>query len=948
MCGQQGRVSVRVLGAIEVLDPGGVPIASIPKTQRRIVGLLAANAGSAVTVDRFIDVLGVSKAGLHATVSRLRKTIGRDAIVTTDAGYVLADVGVDAVQFEELLTAAAGLASTQRPAPLRDALARWRGEPFADFAHEEWTRADSLRLGELHAGAVEDYAHAQIELGRPTESVAILTAHIERHPLRDRPRSLLMSSLAAQGRNTEAMRVAREYRKFLRDEVGTQPSKSFERVERSIAAGEARWDSGDAGDQRSFTTNIAAEPDGFIVRSEVDDVVRLVDSHRLVTLVGPGGIGKSRCMTAAARELTDRRAADGQHVRSAGTWFVDLSVVDAGSGDHAVAVAAAVADAMGLQRQADLTLLQTIVDHLRTRSAILALDNCEHVLDETRALTRDLLAECSELVVVATSRLRLGVSFEYVVELGPMPAAEANDLFNTRVAEDGAGPFPAPDVAALCALLDHYPLAIELAAGWMRSMSPAEITERLIDHPELLQSKLADVTVRHASLSAALAWSIDQLTQRDAEMLSRMVVFRGPFDLAAVESVVADAGITQFELLSSVHTLVEHHLVHRDQGTAHYRLLEPIRQHLLGANQISSELHQRHAHFFTSLACDVAEGILTAEEPRLMHDFRMSLPDGRAAISWAISQHRPDMIEPMMRRMPLLVNFQVFLEVGDWAGQALSAFEARADDLPGTRATAATGWFWLERFEESEALFDELEATLDDRELEGVVAHVRSHQAVFSGDRARAIEFADRCGMIGDEIGDPVFQLQRLVVHLDPAAIKLADTIGSPSLMAYSRWFAWLAIDADQRSRSMLPDEAMQLANTSANAFCIAQAHSFLASRLVRAGDVSTGAAELGTAIERMLRLRSPMLVWVAVDQAASALALLPDQADGAVTLWAALEAAGRSTTAQTYLVPGTVEGAHRTLTQQQIDAAAARGSELAMDTAVEFALDRLEKLASL
>lgn len=929
-----------MLGPIEVRSESG-SAATLPRAQRRIIAVLAAEEGGVVSLDRLMDVLHVSKAAIQTAVSRTRDSIGVDSIATRPDGYALGEVDLDVDRFCELIQRAAGAQTLDREIILGEALALWRGEPFAEFIHEDWTRPAAVRLGEIHSTATEDHAKALLDAGRPRESAAAMRAHVERHPLRDRPREILMSALSAQGRSTEALRVARDYRRYLDETVGTTPSATFDHLERSIASGTHTAAPLPSQSTRISTTNVGPEPNRLVDRPEIDQVVELLASARLVTMVGPGGIGKSRCAIAIARRFVERLDAAGPSHRTSGVWFVDLASTDDRSTDLTVVVS----EAIGLRRQAGLTRGETIVQFLQDRSTLLVLDNCEHVIASARDLSSALLDQCPGLVILATSRLRMRTSTERVVDVAPMAPESAAELFEARVAECGAGPFQRTDVAALCEQLDNYPLALELAAGGTRVLSPAEILARFVAHPASLDSNTVDGPSRHTSLATALEWSLAQLGPEATSILHSMTVFRGAFDLASALAVVGSDVETEV-FLGLLETLVEHHLLRRDHATARFRILEPIRQHLASAAPLTAELEERHARYFAAFTRRAVRDKFTEAEAAASRALRRSLPDVRAAVQWAIANQDPTLVEFMMERMAMTVSAEVFIEGGEWAERALAAFEADAAEMPATALAAAVGCFWLERFEESERLFDRVATTTTGPLQLGILEMVQGFVAIFSGDFARAAQCARRCGEIGRTIGEPIFELQPLITEMDPAAIEVADRLGSPSRSAVARWFAWLSLDVNLRGQSRLPDEGVALAFESGDPYVIAQGLSFLASRLLRSGDTAQGAGELANAVERMLRLRSPTLVWAAVDQSASALAIIDGQQDGAVTLWSALEGAGRASAAQTYMVPGTVEAARAALSSTELEMATLAGSVLSMDAAVAFALERLDQVA--
>ena len=515
-----------MLGSLEVVDGAGGAVRLVSTPQRRLAAMLAAHGGSVVSADRLSEALDISKGGLQTAVSRLRKSLGAEFVVTESPGYALRGVTVDAAAFEDEVDPARSAEPHRRTEMLDRALGRWRDDAYLEFADEEWARGAAARLSELRASATEDLSEALITTGASAAAVALLVEHIDRYPLRDRPRGLLMRGLAAQGRQSEALRAYRSYRTHLGEAVGTEPSTELQALERKIVGGWRDASEPSAGgsstdrDRLIRTHNLRPHLNDFIDRPEVAEVVDLIGSHRLVTVLGPGGFGKSRLVEAAGLQVVDS-ADDGADDRWCnGVWFVDLAPLPSGGGE----VALAVAQSLGLTRRPDFTVSDTVVEFLRDRNVLLILDNCEHVLDGVHTFVEQLFTTADGVDVLASSRVRLNLAPERTFVLEPMANDLALELFEARVAEIGAGPFPVADSARLCAVLDHYPLAIELAAGRCRALTAAELTERLGDHPDVLRASRSAADQRHASVTVALDWSLTQLASGARTVLERAAV----------------------------------------------------------------------------------------------------------------------------------------------------------------------------------------------------------------------------------------------------------------------------------------------------------------------------------------------------------------------------------------------------------------------------------------
>jgi predicted ATPase/DNA-binding CsgD family transcriptional regulator len=332
-------------------------------------------------------------------------------------------------------------------------------------------------------------------------------------------------------------------------------------------------------------------------RPELAEAKRLLTAARLVTLTGPGGVGKTRLGVRLAQQVA--------HAFPDGVWFVQLAAVQ----DDAI-VAHAVADALGLRDEGDRPPLDVLVEHLAGRRLLLVLDNCEQVRDACAALIGRVLAATDGPRVLATSRHRLGLAEEHLLPVPPLrvPAQGAPlhqgdsdefaalQLFADRAAAVVPGFAIGAEnhaaVARLCRRLDGLPLAIELAAVRMRVLGVDQLVERLDDRFRLLTAGSPVASPRHQTLRSAVDWSHDLCTPREQLAWARLAVFAGSFDLNAAEAVCAGRGLDRAEVLDAVAGLLEKSiLVREDAGhTVRYRLLAILRQYGLERLEASGEL----------------------------------------------------------------------------------------------------------------------------------------------------------------------------------------------------------------------------------------------------------------------------------------------------------------------------------------------------------------------
>ncbi|PSK85948.1 putative ATPase [Murinocardiopsis flavida] len=578
---------VAILGPLEVVDDGvGVDIGGA-RLRSLLIGL-SLQVGRTVAPDTLAAAVWPGDGptdpvnALQSLVSRLRRALPADRLLSVPGGYRLdlpADA-VDAHRFERL--AGEGHRSVRDGEPemalrlLREALGLWRGELPAeapDAAHR--------RLAELRLTAAEDHAAAALALGRTDGLVAELEGLAAAHPFRERLRGLVIRALHADGRQAEALASYEEFRGFLAAELGADPGAELKEAHVAALRGETA--------PRRRTGNLPAPATGFVGRAaELDRIAARLDAGRLVTLVGPGGAGKSRLAAEAA-----------------GRWAPPVWLVELGPVTDPDAVAHAAADALGAR---DPGLLSAPVDPLDgvTRalagtSALLVLDGCEHLVDAAAALAGELLRRCPGLRIVATSREPLGIPGEAVCPVGPLPGEEAVRLFADRAAAVRPGfavtPGNAADIGALCERLDGLPLAVELAAALLRSLPLDELVDRLgdgLDIPESRTGRPADP--RHRTLRAVVAWSWRLLAEDERRLARRLAVFPGGVTVESAEA-VGGAGADLLAALADRSVL-------RFDGRR-YSMLATIRAY--GREELvrSGELTRArvaHAAYFTGLA----------------------------------------------------------------------------------------------------------------------------------------------------------------------------------------------------------------------------------------------------------------------------------------------------------------------------------------------------------
>ena len=435
-------MEVKFFGEFEAVE-SGVPVPVRGAKQRTVLALLALHRGNPVSADRLIDALwGDGQVAnpvnaLQAQIGQLRRTLGATAIVTSDAGYAL-DIGpddVDAVRFEQLVAKGQRLLEEGETAlastALGEALRLRRGEPLTEFAYAGFADAERAHLADLTLVAIETRAEADLVLGRHGELVGELEALCREHPLRERLWELLMLALYRAGRQAEALRAYTEARDRLVHELGIDPGPALRELEaRILAQDPSLAAAGPAGLEAvptpMATGNLRERLSSFVGRTaELQELSEAVRSSRLVTLIGPGGVGKTRLAVELAATLR-------QEHRD-GAWLVEFANVTEPDG-----VAPAVAGALGVAAAGLIgppspdSTVELIVRDLAGRSLLVVFDNCEHVIDQTAALAETLVGTVPGLRLIATSREPLGVPGEVLVSVGPLGLPAAVVLFVDR------------------------------------------------------------------------------------------------------------------------------------------------------------------------------------------------------------------------------------------------------------------------------------------------------------------------------------------------------------------------------------------------------------------------------------------------------------------------------------------------------------------------------------
>jgi len=694
---------VKLFGELEVVK-GGVAIPIRGAKQRALLALLALNRGRPVSAERLIDQLwgdgqtAKPANALQAQIVQLRRTLGASAIVTSESGYAL-DVSagdLDAGRFEELVAEGRRLSAEGElalaAAALGDALRLRRGEPLSEFAYAGFADAERAHLNELALVATEFRVEADLGLGHHNELVGELEALCHEHSLRERLWELLMLALYRAGRQAEALRAYTEIRDRLVNELGVDPGSSLRELEArildhdpSLVAEQPRLPRAPA--LPSMPGNLAEPLSSFLGRdAELEQVRAAIGSSRLVTLIGPGGVGKTRLAVEAAGRLR------GQH--SGGAWLIELGGLTdpEGVAPAAAGTLGALGSTLG-DAQPSRSTAELIARHLTGRSLVVVLDNCEHVIDEAASLAHTLVGKVPGLRLVATSREPLGLPGEILIPISGLAPPAAIELFVDRARAvqpgfEGGGPAESV-IEGICRRLDGLPLAIELAAARLRALPLSTLAERLDDRFALLTRGSRTALPRQQTLRAVVDWSYDLLFDDERRLFARLSVFVGGCELEAIEAVCAGDEVPRADVLDVMSRLVDKSLVTAPvSGETRFTQLQTLWQY--GTNRLDDSdeaetVRARHASYYRRFAENANERLRGAAGPEWSERLNQELGNLKTALDWYLAAGNLDAALSLASGMAWMwfINTD-FAEGARWLASALGAEGARRAELHAT------------------------------------------------------------------------------------------------------------------------------------------------------------------------------------------------------------------------------------------------------------------------
>jgi predicted ATPase/DNA-binding SARP family transcriptional activator len=943
-------LDLRILGPLEVRHDGRVVELGGPRG-RALLAVLLVHRGEPVAADVLAQALWGDEApptaakALQVSVSRLRRALGPAAerLETAAGGYrlVVERDEVDADRFEtgyergrELLGAGHPAAAA---AALRGALALWRGPPFADLRYEPWAQAEIQRLEELRAAGLEDRIEAELALGEHARMVAELEARIAEHPLRERLRAQLMLALYRSGRQAEALDVFRDVRTRLDSDLGLEPGPELRALERAILTHDP-----------SLATPV--DPGRFVPAPPTptfgrEDDVRAVRTElkraRLLTLTGPGGVGKTRLAVEVARAAAGR-------------------LVSLASTADAERIPAVMCDALAIARVPGEADVEALDRALEREPMLLVVDNLEH-LPDAAPLLAGLLERHSALTLLATSRHPLRIQAERLYPVAPLALDAATALFADRgQARDPSFALTdenAAAVGAVCELVAGLPLAIELAAARLGVLTPADLAARLPAALAVLDHGPYDAPARQRTLRATLDWSFDLLEPDEQDAFTALGAFAGGCELDAAEAVTG----TGLDVLEG---LVDKSLVVARSGRL--TLLEPIRQYAaerLNARTDAEAIRARHfEHYFGLAERTDHELWLRGHSAPAFVTVHRERDNVAAAMEWAFARERHFNALALAGR---LGSYSWLAHAGDqinrWCRRALAA---AGDDAPAPlRARALRAWAQNEPLGTQDrehslaalALFRQLG---DETEIVCcllLVSNSFNFDADWEHGQRAAREALDRAKRIGDPtlIGQALAELALAIPHIEEAlpfvrkAVERLRAAGAPGQVARlltTAGMAALCEDAFDRAEE-LEREALGAALETGDPLFLASVHgnTGLAALLGGHHDAARAAFqdELATAHAHALPLLYPeALLGLAALAAADG-----DHHRAAVLAGAASALSDRPTGAAEAPVYERVQHrfiapARERLGTEEWEAATAAGRGMTAEAAIAFALE--------
>ncbi len=791
-------LQAHVLGPVDVASSGEpIPIGG-PK-QRTALALIVNGNGAVVSIDRIIggiygdNVPDRAKRSVHTYVSNLRGAMG-DAIQSRGRGYFLDTslVDVDAITFRRLVREAIALVAADpgnASEQLRDALALWKGRvAYADVDAHGLLAPARTQLEELRLQALAARIDADLRLGRHADLIPELSSLIDRHPLFETFRGHLMLALYRAGRQIEALRVFDAARRLLVEEAGLDPSPSLVELRDAILEQDPAL--------KHPTLSVASLPNRmttFVGRSkELDAVAQLLRTHRMVTIHGPGGVGKTSLAVEAARHVM----AD----------FGDVAFVALSAASEGYEVLNLVARAVGVDARLATDLEDMIGRTIGSSSLLLLLDTCEHVVEPATSLASTLLARCPHLTIVATSRRRLKMSGERLFELGPLRAERGTtrsaavelliDRIRLLVPTIEMTPAKEQALDIIAKRLDGLPLALELAAARAKWFGLDALSTELQQGGESVVDETQNTAdERQSSLVKTVEWSVGMLSEDGQTAFAALSVFRGNFSTEEASLLLRRTSVSSSPQALMSELLDAALLANADQDGGRHVMLDTVRavgaRRLAAAVDLAAVVRRAHAdNILTTLRAapdnfDLAAALDVDAEANLMSatswasatDPQMAVDLAAAAAPWYwIVGSRPTGYELLNSVARQLASVDVGWQFARWASMFATYYghddsarrwidtaedAARRSGDPAAlssclRARAFADWSTGRNGDVADLYEQALQIAIDNElpAARGAVMGL-ANLAVYEGDASRVDEVADRYADLARRFGWP-------------------------------------------------------------------------------------------------------------------------------------------------------------------------------------------------
>lgn len=917
-------VEFRLLGDVEVCVDGQRLDIGHARRQCVLVALLV-DVNHAVSPEQLVDRVWSDRPprrarnSLAGYVSRLRSLLTDIDGVTISrgpSGYVLgADaLSVDLHRFRDLAARARASADPVEATGLFDqALGVWSGEPFM-FLDTPWVNEVRSAVRAERFAVELDRNDVGLRAGRHGELLVELTASHAAHPLDERLAGQVMLAQYRCGRQADALETYRRTRLRLVEELGVEPSPALARVHQQILAGEARHrtEPAVAVDVVPVRPVVCDRPHSGLLRratsfvgheQELAQTAAALRVGPLVTLVGVGGVGKTRLAWEVARR-DQQRFADG-------VWLCELGPLE-----HGEAVGHAVAAALRLRQQHGMGVEESVIEYLRSRSALLVLDNCEHVVEAAAGLAERIVGQCPGVSVLATSRQGLGVEGEQMVAIAPLSVEDATRLFVDRaragVPGFGAEGQSAGVVAEICRRVDCLPLGVELAAARMRVMSAADVVRRL-DRLGFLRGAMRGALPRQQSLVATIDWSYRLLTEAEQAFFAQLSVFAGSFDLAAAH--VVCAGGDEDDTLDVLAGLVDKSMVVVRNVTdrTRYAVLETLRAYgreRLQESGTEQQLTIRHAEYFTDLAERAGAGVETAEEREWIERVLPDYDNLRTAFERAMSDHNIDLALRLVAACAEIFGIRVGYEVFRWAERVAAAADSDHPLYPAVVGTAARGAWARGEYATARNLAELAGGRVPGPGTSRIAypGDVLADLDLFEDKAEQVLNYWDEQVAVARQGSNPIRLGQTLstgaVLHgvlggdFDPylpaarEGVEIAETTGNPTARSTAYFGLAFLLKRSEPGRALaLFDEAASLAGDVQNFWWYGIALMEAAATRAVHGDPVAAAQLFDDVLDHWDRVGDWTELWISLRYVTRLLARLGAEEDVAFLHWAQLKA---------------------------------------------------------